>query len=940
MPNSTNWSWKKAFVEITSNTPFPWQERLYAKLLIGEPPEQVDIPTGLGKTMVILLWLLALVEQRMSGGPIRLPRRLVYVVNRRTIVDQATELVKMIREKVCDGNDVSEPVRETLIEMATQYDAMKTGDGEPIAVSTLRGELADNQEWRQDPARAAIIIGTVDMIGSKLLFSGYGDSHRVRPLHAGLLGVDTLLVHDEAHLTPAFGKLIRHVCALQQKTSSDEALADIPDMQVMELSATLRNGDDSTDDCFSLEPKDEQNKTVRDRFDASKTMHLHCVDKPGDVKTRVIELALEYAEEAAKVVVFVQNPDIAKTIADGLKIALKKSTTEPTDDRVAILTGQIRGHERDRLLKMDAMKPFTSSDSVDQTHFLVSTSAGEVGMDLHADHMIGDLTTLDSMIQRLGRVNRFGMSQAKVDVVYDARTFATEKPPSKEWDAARWQTLQLFKEQQASDDSGINVSPKSLRAWATGSQAFSPKPEMAELTDILLDLWSQTSIQDAIPGRPEPAVWLHGHEENAPPETYLAWREETELLTTIDSETKEPTLSPDDIARWFRRCPVKARERLRLRFQTPSLKKDWTAWLESNQDRSLIILKRNGQAQITTFEQLANGKFDAQINYATLVLPTAAGGLTQDGTFAAKLRKDEACPEEMDVAEHEEDDPRRYVLRRRGEQFTYYHLGEHDKFQWPDEREEDDDKEVDARLLSWTRPGESVREMENDESLGGWRSVFRLKYRIADENVEDDEIDERYVLVLKEPRQAIQESDPPTIDEHHDDTVRIMQSMAERLQLPELIREALCIAAKFHDLGKEISIWQKASGWEPNEKMAKPKDGVLQAKLLNGYRHELGSLAKAEQLPEVADHPERDLILHVIAVHHGWSRPHFEEKAFGPLHNDASFNSGTTSRDAMLRFARLQERFGWWRLAWLESLLRRADGIASGLIHETQGKEG
>ena len=48
---------------------------------------------------------------------------------------------------------------------------------------------------------------TIDMIGSKLLFSGYGDGRYKRPQHAGLIGQDSLIVHDEAHLTPAFSKL-------------------------------------------------------------------------------------------------------------------------------------------------------------------------------------------------------------------------------------------------------------------------------------------------------------------------------------------------------------------------------------------------------------------------------------------------------------------------------------------------------------------------------------------------------------------------------------------------------------------------------------------------------------------------------------------------------------------------------------------------------------
>jgi len=54
-------------------------------------------------------------------------------------------------------------------------------DASPLAISTLRGELADNREWQTDPARPAIIVGTVDMIGSRLLFSGYGAGRSYGP---------------------------------------------------------------------------------------------------------------------------------------------------------------------------------------------------------------------------------------------------------------------------------------------------------------------------------------------------------------------------------------------------------------------------------------------------------------------------------------------------------------------------------------------------------------------------------------------------------------------------------------------------------------------------------------------------------------------------------------------------------------------------------------
>ena len=56
-----------------------------------------NLPTGLGKTSVIAIWLIAL-----ANAPERVPRRLVYVVNRRTVVDQSTEETENIRDRLMD----------------------------------------------------------------------------------------------------------------------------------------------------------------------------------------------------------------------------------------------------------------------------------------------------------------------------------------------------------------------------------------------------------------------------------------------------------------------------------------------------------------------------------------------------------------------------------------------------------------------------------------------------------------------------------------------------------------------------------------------------------------------------------------------------------------------------------------------------------------------
>ena len=59
------------FAALTDQTPLSWQKRLYGEFSRGLIPDAIDIPTGLGKTSVIALWLIA----RAHGAA--LPRRLI-----------------------------------------------------------------------------------------------------------------------------------------------------------------------------------------------------------------------------------------------------------------------------------------------------------------------------------------------------------------------------------------------------------------------------------------------------------------------------------------------------------------------------------------------------------------------------------------------------------------------------------------------------------------------------------------------------------------------------------------------------------------------------------------------------------------------------------------------------------------------------------------------
>jgi len=258
---------------------YHWQEQLFFHFLEGRTPAQVSVPTGLGKTSVMDVWLLALAWESQHRTSVRLtPTRLVWVVDRRAVVDQATTEAESLVRRISECAEL----RDALSALCVR------GDAEPVlAVSTLRGEFADNREWSRDPLRPAIIVGTVDMVGSRLLFSGYGDSIRRRALHAGLLGNDALIVNDEAHLTPAFAALLSQVSGMSGVRS-------------MLLSATPR-GEGAFIFPETMED-DLANPVFEKRYRAVKRLHLCEHEEP---KKELLRLA---SEPAGRTLVFTRSP--------------------------------------------------------------------------------------------------------------------------------------------------------------------------------------------------------------------------------------------------------------------------------------------------------------------------------------------------------------------------------------------------------------------------------------------------------------------------------------------------------------------------------------------------------------------------------------------------------------------------------------------------------
>ncbi len=826
----------KTFLALTGNEPFPWQREMYDRMVTGNPPKSCQIPTGLGKTSLIAIWLIAL-----ARNPNAVSRRLVYVVNRRTVVDQST--------------DEAEKIRRNLENLPALRD--RCG---PLPISTLRGQFADNREWSADPSRPAIIAGTVDMIGSRLLFSGYGIGFRLKPLHAGFLGQDVLLIHDEAHLEPSFQRLLETIVCEQKRSH------DLRPMQVIGLSATARDGDS-----FRLTDADRAHPEVKKRIEARKTIALYPIDDEKKVPEELTRLALDHKDEGCCVLVFARTVEAVEKVA--------KSLRKVKPDDVETLTGTMRGKERDELVKNKkaVFKRFLpGGEQGGDTVYLVCTSAGEVGVNISADHLVCDLTTFESMAQRFGRVNRFGdRDDTRIDVVHPTE-FDHEKPV----EIARARTLELLKEL----DDG---SPKALDDLGPERRepAFSPEPPWLPVSDILFDSWALTTIRGELPGRPPVEPYLHGLADWQPPETVVAWREEVGVIKTKRLREENP---PEDLLSEF---PLKPHELLKDR--SGRVFDHIASLAKRHPDAPAWLLDAYGSVKVLTLSELADKEEKDRINGCTVLLPPEVGGL--DGG----IMSDKPDPV-ADVADLWLDG-----AHRRRERI------------WSDKSQVPTPSEADMRLIRIidTRPDEDETAEVEDDAEG--RTSGRYWFWFDRRRDADDDMSKT-------------SSKPVAWEVHTTDVTEGARRIVERLSLPEDVKEAVIRAAEFHDLGKRRVVWQRSIGNPKPTRWLAKSGGKMKPVELNGYRHEFGSLADVHSLAEFQGLSEesKDLILHFIAVHHGFGRPHFpSDHAFDP--DPKGQDVDAIAAEIPIRFARLQRKYGRWGLAYLESLLRAADYAAS-----------
>ena len=287
------------------------------------------------------------------------------------------------------------------------------------------------------------------------------------------------------------------------------------------------------------------------------------------------------------------------------------------------LTGTMRGFERDRMVERAVFKAFAGAERPSESYWLIATSSGEVGINISSDRLITDLDTLDHLLQRFGRLNRFGETTGEAYVLVSNASQKEDRNKA---------ALDFLRSLDSCGNETYDISPAALFGRELPFAACSEVPLLAELHDWLIDVWSQTSL-GAHSARPAVDPWLHGNEKDRP-ETHVAWRDDVRDLVgnEISREEREEALQ---------KYRLLAHEQLR-ESSTKLLEKLEKLAQAQDGGTSFLLRKADGSVDVKDLSEFAKIETESQrrsviadIAFCQLILPPGCGST---GDVAALLQ--------------------------------------------------------------------------------------------------------------------------------------------------------------------------------------------------------------------------------------------------------------------------------------------------------------
>ncbi|WP_448871759.1 type I-G CRISPR-associated helicase/endonuclease Cas3g [Desulfobulbus propionicus] len=374
----------------------------------------ISIPTGLGKTAaVVLAWL----WNRVALGKEDWPRRLVYCLPMRTLVEQTRDeigrWIDALANKYPDNSDFA-------------WLAYRS----PVILMGGEENVTARREWDIHPEKPAILIGTQDMLLSRALNRGYGMARARWPMHFGLLNNDALWVMDETQL---MGPGVSTAAQLEAFRNEFKTLPNRPSV-TWYASATINEAQLQTRDWrgkprpegFQFTLTDvEKNETVgkvAERRLARKQIDPHedwnfgersCATYVAAILARHYDMldALRVQNANTKfprrTIVMCNTVKRATAVFKALKATLENDHAAIGDNFTAapallLMHSRFRQHEREEQRKK-LTEPIPDAGQI-----IVATQVIEAGVDISSAVLWTEIAPLASLVQRIGRLNRAG----------------------------------------------------------------------------------------------------------------------------------------------------------------------------------------------------------------------------------------------------------------------------------------------------------------------------------------------------------------------------------------------------------------------------------------------------------------------------------------------------------------------------------------------------
>lgn len=960
------------FHAIHGYNPFPWQQRLVTELADSDRwPDVLDLPTGSGKTAALDAAVFHLALQANEPG--RAALRIALVVDRRLVVDDAFGRARKISKALGDSLNTEVEGWAVVTEVAHRLKRLAGQDGPPLVAQRLRGGAPLEHDWARTPTQPTILCSTVDQVGSRLLFRGYGVSDRMKPVHAGLLGVNSLILLDEAHLSEPFRQTLDGVYRIGGAK-----------VKVALLSATPRH---NAEHSFTLSCEDQDHPRLRKRLKAPKVATL----KPKVDKTKAAAI---FAREARTVAEQLQEECVSSAAVGVVvnRVALARDIfTELRDSRkdVVLMIGRSRDIDRDKIVsKLD---PFRTGNQESRSNtkplFIVATQCLEVGVDLDLDGLVTQAASLDALRQRFGRLNRAGRPVTAKGVILPlAEDIAKKADDLVYGDRIRltWEALKKVADEDQVDsvDFGVEALPERLkRAGIDPGDISAERPDAPALMPAYLDLWSQTWPRPTVD--PEVSLFLHGSERTTAGVS-IVWRGDISAEDLKDDRK-------DDLRKIIGLVPPRAAEAVEVPL--------WAAraWLSQSEDAGT-----NNVSDVPEREEEARDTANSRKGWRcafrwagaddprTVIISTNNLRTLRTGDLLVVPAKYGGC-DEFGWAPPDSEDPvldvadqaaKPYWGRRCAVRITPDAVRTDEWNRIASVLEEAEgvggSDLVEALLSALASEAVDDKSKSNPMSCNVWELLNALHQAegkidvhfpydgspkrgailIAERGVQDRRGSNDSIPTTEDDR-ASQNTSPVLLDKHGCSVERFAREFGLALGLQDVMVNDLALAAYLHDAGKADPRFQvMLAGGDPWNRPDGPplaKSGRSwspqawkRASLPKGWRHEALSVRMARLHPDLANAHDPALVLWLIGTHHGFGRPFFNfldddpapekplpclEMCEWPLAPDEvgpqSLAFDFDGRDWPSLFEHLKQRYGIWELAHLEAILRLADHRAS-----------